>query len=112
MSISWTRVGPWLPFMKVQLSLLLLLLLLMMMMLTMPPFAVRWVLLTATFSTPAKARARLTCRNCRNGCSRSRDLGRRCRRWASPDTLLQDVQTRLPLYLQAPTQVQTLNPKP
>jgi hypothetical protein len=34
-SISWTRVGPWLPFMKVQL--LLLLLLLQMMMLTMTP---------------------------------------------------------------------------
>ena len=37
MSISWTRVGPWLPFMKVQLSLLLLLLLMMMTM-TMTPF--------------------------------------------------------------------------
>ena len=35
MSISWTRVGPWLPFMKVQLLLLLLMLMMVIMMMMM-----------------------------------------------------------------------------
>jgi hypothetical protein len=68
-------------------------------------FLFRWALPTATCSTPARAHAPPTSPTCLRGSSRfgARVSVDAARSLIMP--LLQDVQARLPLYLEAPTQV-------
>ena len=70
-----------------------------------PPAIPRWAMPPATSSTLAKARALLISRACQRGSSRCAARGRSSGPRHAMTPPLQDVHTRLPLYLEAPSQV-------